>query len=529
VREALGLSWQPPRFRVDQLDSETAGWVTVASWAEEQRLEWSGVKPATRIEEGCEWCTCQNGEWQEGEAAWRREAWVTAMATAAGVGTLASLAVLVFLLAQCGQVLEGSQATTYALLGATVLLFASVGPYCLRPGELMCQLRSIVPPAVFTLLLAITLARALLLATADSDGLPGHASGGLQLVITLLLLAVEAALLVQGGLLRREPYLEELKLGRAGISVCGESGWPWLARMLWPAVLLALQTLLSPWTWASRRNYREGLLLSLASIAITCLAAAWVAIYVLCAELWGNHWEDIAVCGGMVSTAATVLLVVFIPKVYLMTVWGAGREVSLQLPATATSTLHTDTINFIRGQDYLYKQQLSAADRELYENMPGNRRGLTEAVNKQSLPSNSQLPLGVVGLPGLQGAPSDSTYKLDEATEAEPGMEWEAFHDVSGRGSELLDRGPRVSRAFVNSLAGYGYTPVNEERHREDLGRVEVSQERLSPQGLARLEEDFGRLGEGLGRLGLGDEGLGTAQSAHSGRPLLPSAPSTKL
>ena len=102
----------------------------------------------------------------------------------------------------------------------------------------------------------------------------------------------------------------------------------------------------------------------------------------------------------MVSTAATVLLVVFIPKVvtsikvglqstftfqvYLMTVWGAGREVgakhminacnslrlfmslifelclvfelcfagqvSLQLPATATSTLHTDTINFIRGQ-----------------------------------------------------------------------------------------------------------------------------------------------------------------------------------
>ena len=111
-------------------------------------------------------------------------------------------------------------------------------------------------------------------------------------------------------------------------------------------------------------------------------------------ELWGNHWEDIAVCGGMVSTAATVLLVVFIPKVvtitkvslqstftfqvYLMTVWGAGREVgakhllnacnslrflmclifqlcfagqvSLQLPATATSTLHTDTINFIRGQ-----------------------------------------------------------------------------------------------------------------------------------------------------------------------------------
>ena len=185
----------------------------------------------------------------------------------------------------------------------------------------------------------------------------------------------------------------------------------------------------------------------------------------------------------------------------------------------------------------MYKQQLSAADRELYENMPGNRRGLTEAgraaSNSQTLINNSptsQLPLGVVGLPGLQGAPTDSTYKLDAATEAEPGMEWEAFHGgTNGQSRELVDGGPRVSRAFVNSLAGYGYTSSNEERQREDYGRVDLGHERLSPQGLARLEEDFGRLGEGLGRLGLGDEGLGTAQSAQSGRPLLPPTPSTKL
>ena len=147
----------------------------------------------------------------------------------------------------------------------------------------MCHLRSVAPPAAYTLLLAVTLARALLLATADSDGLPGHASGGLQLVIMLLLLAVEAALLVQGGLLRTKAYLSEERRGMAGVSVCREAGWPWLAQLLWPAVLLALQTLLTPWVWSSRRNYREGLLISLASVAITCLAAAWVAIYVLCA------------------------------------------------------------------------------------------------------------------------------------------------------------------------------------------------------------------------------------------------------
>ncbi len=32
-------------------------------------------------------------------------------------------------------------------------------------------------------------------------------------------------------------------------------------------------------------------------------------------ELYGNHWEDIAVCAGLVSTATVVLLIVFLPKV----------------------------------------------------------------------------------------------------------------------------------------------------------------------------------------------------------------------
>ena len=125
----------------------------------------------------------------------------------------------------------------------------------------------------------------------------------------------------------------------------------------------------------------------------------------------------------------------------------------------------------------MYKQQLSAADRELYENMPGNRRGLTEAgraaSNSQTLLNNSptsQLPLGVVGLPGLQGAPADSTYKLDAATEAEPGMEWEAFHGTNGRSRELVDSGPRVSRARVAKCHGYGgYIRV---KRLEDWGKM---------------------------------------------------------
>ena len=64
--------------------------------------------------------------------------------------------------------------------------------------------------------------------------------------------------------------------------------------------------------------------------------------------------------------------------------WGSGSEISLHLPATATSTLHTDTIDYVRGTD-IYSHDNSAM---MYDNNPGNRRGLSHILSQyQKTPS----------------------------------------------------------------------------------------------------------------------------------------------
>ena len=86
----------------------------------------------------------------------------------------------------------------------------------------------------------------------------------------------------------------------------------------------------------------------------------------------------------------------------MMNMWGRGSEISLHLPDTATSTLHTDTIDYVRGTD-IYK---TSEDSEvMYDNNPGNRRALSQILgqyNSYKTPlysDRTSLPLGVMGLP----------------------------------------------------------------------------------------------------------------------------------
>jgi len=468
IREGLKLTREMPRFRLEKMDVHSAQWKTVGVY-EEGEIIWNNSSQWNHpqlVMDGCEWCECVNGAWK-GEPTWRWETWVTALTTVAGLGTLCAVAVFVFLCAQCGQVLEGGQSTTVVLLLASMFLYLTLLPFCFKPGDLVCALRAISPAVTYTIVVSIVLSRSFLLATADSDGLPGHASGCLQLVLFVLMLCVEGGILLEGALKRSDPYIDMKKLGRVGVLVCSDSGLSWLSNLIWPGILLCIQTSLSPFIWKSRRNYKEGVLFSLASLGCCLVSGAWVAVYILCAELYGNHWEDIAVCAGLVSTATIILLVVFIPKVYLMTVWGVSKEVTMHMPGTATSTLHTDTIDYVRGTD-IYKLVSDGQESVMYENHPGNRRGLPNLLSNTGLQYGSSysgspntaspgLPLGVVGLPGLTGAPTSSTYKLDSNTEPDPNISWEPFNNTGSRNTSSMNGFQGVSSMFISNMQGYGY------------------------------------------------------------------------
>ena len=307
TREGLRLTREMPRFRIEKLDVHKAQWQTIGVY-EEGDVSWNKNASHHRNrpphilvnDNGCEWCKCLNGAWRE-EPSWRWETWATVLATVSGLGILGSIVVCIFFCTQCGQVLEGAQGTTLLLLSATVLLYLSVLPFNFHPGELVCAFRALTPAATYTFAVSIMLSRFLvvvlirtdsfqasscfrsfLLATADSDGLPGHASGCIQLVLLILLLCVEGGVLLEGFLSRADPFLDVKRLGRFGRSVCNERGWLWLSNLVWPGALLCIQTSLAPFIWKSRRNYKEGVLFSLASLACCLVTGGWVAVYLLC-------------------------------------------------------------------------------------------------------------------------------------------------------------------------------------------------------------------------------------------------------
>ena len=150
----------------------------------------------------------------------------------------------------------------------------------------------------------------------------------------------------------------------------------------------------------------------------------------------------------------------------MINMWGRGSEISLHLPDTATSTLHTDTIDYVRGTD-IYK---TSEDSEvMYDNNPGNRRALSQILgqyNSSKTPhyysDRTSLPLGVVGLPGLDSASNGSTYKLDAHTEPDHNISWEPFLGTgtrpSSRGAARASPGNGVSSMFISNMEKYGYT-----------------------------------------------------------------------
>ena len=152
--------------------------------------------------------------------------------------------------------------------------------------------------------------------------------------------------------------------------------------------------------------------------------------------------------------------------------WGAGSEISLHLPATATSTLHTDTIDYVRGTD-IY----GTGDRGEYDNNPGNRRGLSHILSHYNK-TNS-----LYSEPGAQHAHSQipltgSLYKLDSAAEPDTNISWEPFLS-SGRTESRMSRSSPytsaspgtnggVSSMFISNMAGYGYNYDNGHLNRDD-------------------------------------------------------------
>ncbi len=162
-------------------------------------------------------------------------------------------------------------------------MYGSLLSFALTPTPAVCFARAQGTALAYALVFSVLLSRSLMLATADTDGLPGHISGAVQLALFLALASVQVALGVQEWLVRSSPLTVTRMVGHSQVrelfkcmrcvvalifgefqeTSCADVGLPFLARLTYPMVLLLLQVVVSPFILSSRRNYHEGLLFCL--------------------------------------------------------------------------------------------------------------------------------------------------------------------------------------------------------------------------------------------------------------------------
>ena len=209
VKTDLKLTHERPVYHVEQFDLQLTNWHTVGM-VERGELKWTANRRSqlvmSYVTDGqCYECHCINDISVHG-VGWRYDIWVTILIVIASAGVVTCVLMSMFLCLQCGQVLEGSQVTTGILLAMVTLLYVTLLPFCFLPGDLVCAVKELAPGAVYTLVISVMVSRSLLLTTADTDGLPGHASGWLQSVLVLILVCVQVSVLVVTSLQRTSSH-----------------------------------------------------------------------------------------------------------------------------------------------------------------------------------------------------------------------------------------------------------------------------------------------------------------------------------
>ena len=99
---------------------------------------------------------------------------------------------------------EMLQLTYISLLGI-MFTYASFIPFGLSPTGLICLMRMMVLRLAFVFIFSVMLSRSLMLATADTDGLPGHLSGLIQSSLFCFMLGVKVSTVLYVSLLMMHP------------------------------------------------------------------------------------------------------------------------------------------------------------------------------------------------------------------------------------------------------------------------------------------------------------------------------------
>ncbi|KAH8294611.1 hypothetical protein KR018_000251, partial [Drosophila ironensis] len=320
---------------------------------------------------------------------WRikMDTWVATGLTAAILGLIATLAILVFIVVRIslGDVFEGNPTTSILLLLSLVLVFCSFVPFSIEyVGEqrnshvtfedaqtlnTLCAVRVFIMTLVYCFVFSLLLCRAVMLASIGSEGgFLSHVNGYIQAVICAFSVVVQVGMSVQ--------LLVVMHVASEAVSCENIYYGRWLWGLLaYDFVLLCCVAALIPSIYRSQRNYREGILIVIGVVLIMVIWVAWIAL-----SLFGDEWRDAAIPLGLQASGWAVLVGILIPRTFLI-VRGIERSDIAQALPSLTS------LAFAQNNQY-------ASEQSVYECVnPAMRHCSQEEVNHQSPSEIPTLPL----------------------------------------------------------------------------------------------------------------------------------------
>ncbi|EDV42904.1 uncharacterized protein Dana_GF16791 [Drosophila ananassae] len=320
---------------------------------------------------------------------WRikMDTWVATGLTAAILGLIATLAILVFIVVRIslGDVFEGNPATSILLLLSLILVFCSFVPFSIEyVGEqrnshvtfedaqtlnTLCAVRVFIMTLVYCFVFSLLLCRAVMLASIGSEGgFLSHVNGYIQAVICAFSVIVQVGMSVQ--------LLVVMHVASEAVSCENIYYGRWLWGLVaYDFVLLCCVGALIPSIYRSQRNYREGILIVIGAVLIMVIWVAWIVL-----SLFGDEWRDAAIPLGLQASGWAVLVGILIPRTFLI-VRGIERSDIAQALPSLTS------LAFAQNNQY-------SSEQSVYECVnPAMRHCSQEEVNHQSPSEIPTLPL----------------------------------------------------------------------------------------------------------------------------------------
>lgn len=270
------------------------------------------------------------------------------------MGVIACVVILGFIVYRIIQqdVLEGNPTITLLLLLSIIYNYFVITPFVVDVQQnieyfdyyshLLCYIRLISIITSFNFIFSLILTRCLMLSFCDHDGaLMSHINGYIQSSFCFFITIIQVLFLINLFLIK---YIFNVDIK------CDIIEGNYIFMLGYNIILLFLLLLTIPFIYKCRRNYYEGVYLTITIVCIAVVWFVWIYLYID-----SNYNESLLILGIFV-TSTIILIIIFIPRSYHMIINIVRDNITSILPALSSQYMSGGNIHNVhyRSTQALY-------------------------------------------------------------------------------------------------------------------------------------------------------------------------------